>query len=92
MREGESRNISSGIIPRIKLNNDFIDEQSAILNKTKKYYEKLYSNVGNSVADEDNLKKYFSFPNERKLSDKDKSLLDKNGPITLEKAKKHWIE
>lgn len=85
--EGKLRGIMSGIIPRIKLENDFIYEQSVILEKTKEYYEGLYRNVGNSAEDEDNLKKYFSFPNERKLSNEDKSSLDAYGSITLEEGK-----
>lgn len=86
--EGESRNILSGIIPRIKLENgQFIYEQSVVLEKTKEYYKELYSNVDNSVEDEDSLKKYFSFPNEKKLSDEDKSSLDAYVPITWKDAK-----
>lgn len=77
VEEGELRSILSGIIPCIKLENDFIYEQSVILEKTKEYYEELYGYEYNK--DEDNLKKYFSFPNE--------SSLDAYVPITLEEAK-----
>lgn len=86
VEERELGNVLSGIIPRIKLENNYIYEQSVVLKKTKEYYEDLYSNVDNSVEDEDKLKKYFSFPNEKKLSDEDSSSLNKYVPITCKEA------
>lgn len=84
VEEGELRSILSGIIPCIKLENDFIYEQSVILEKTKEYYEELYSNECNSAEDED---RYFSFLKEKKVFDVDKSSLDAYGPITWREAK-----
>lgn len=82
VEEGELRSILRGIIPCIKLENDFIYEQSAVLKKTKEYYEERYCYEYNSAK---NLEKYFSFLNEKKLSDKDKHSLD--GYITWTDAK-----
>lgn len=70
VKEGESGNILSRIIPCIKLKNGhFISEQSDVLQKTKEYYEKLYRKVDNSVEDEDNLQKYFSKEEEKDVAD-----------------------
>lgn len=94
-KEGESRNILSRIIPRIKLENGhFICEQSDVLQKTKEYYEKLYRKVDNSVEDEDNLKRYFSKEEKEENDDKDYDDEDEDSsslevPMTFkEEAKK----
>lgn len=85
MEEGESRNILSGIIPRIKLGNGkFTDEPSVILRETKEYYKKLYKrNVNDSVEDCD-LQAYLPFSNIIKLSDIESN--SSEGPITLKEA------
>lgn len=81
----ESRNILSGIIPRIKLENgQFTDKQSVILRETKEYYKKLYKrNVDDSVEDCD-LQKYLPSLNIMKLSDGESNSLE--GTITLKEA------
>lgn len=83
--EEESRNISSGIIPRIKLENGrFIDKQSDILSETKENYKKLYDRKGYASVEDRDRQENLPFSNIKKLADKDSSSLE--GPITLEQA------
>lgn len=83
VKELESRNILSGIIPRLKLENGiFIYKQSNILKKAKKYFEIFYENDSIEVV---NLQVYLPFSNIRKLSDEESSSLE--GLITLKEAK-----
>lgn len=83
--EEESRNISSGIIPRIKLENGrFIDKQSDILRETKENYKKLYDRKGYASVEDRDRQENLPFSNIKKLADKDSSSLE--GPITLEQA------
>lgn len=85
MEEEESRDTLSGIIPRIKLENDcFIDKQSDILRKTKENYKTLYDRKEFAAVEDRDRQENLPFSNIKKLADKDSSSLE--GPITLEQA------
>lgn len=88
MEEGESRNMLSGIISRIKLESgQFTDKQSDILREAREYYKKLYSFVDDSLKDCD-LHEYLPFLKIIKLSDEESISESLTRPITSEEAKK----
>lgn len=91
MEEGESRNMLSGIISRIKLESgQFTDKQSDILREAREYYKKLYSFVDDSLKDCD-LHEYLPFLKIIKLSDEESISESLTRPITSEEAKKKTL-